>query len=190
MRALTTIPAFSVSRSVSILRPRLSRAINRLRIFATRSAKRLRELRAFRPVVELRRGADELLLVAELPGLHQGDVEVVVRNDELVLRGEKRNPLPLPTIGRKRARFGRFERVVPLKAKIDARGIRTRFEDGVLLVTLPVAHPASAQVAHGRMDRLSSDAAKVDETVDESFPASDPPSWTATTASTAGTKTP
>lgn len=89
------------------------------------------------PSVEINETAEEITVSAELPGLEEKDVEVLLEDDALVLRGEKR----AETEDRDRAfseRFyGRFERVIPLRAEIEEDKVSAAFRNGVLTVRLP-----------------------------------------------------
>ena len=93
-------------------------------------------------------------VMAELPGLEAEDVEILLEDNALTIRGEKR--------GERRGgggyylaerSFGAFHRTITLPAAVDAAGVEARFRSGVLSVRLPKAEPsgsADAAAAAGR----------------------------------------
>lgn len=84
---------------------------------------------------------DETRLVVrvEVPGLDKSDLDVEVRDDALVVSGEKRFERE-QTEGRWRVMqcaYGSFRRVVPLPVPVKADAARASYKNGVLRVELP-----------------------------------------------------
>jgi HSP20 family protein len=91
------------------------------------------------PAVDVREDATRLEITAELPGLARKDVEVLVKDGVLTLRGEKRREAE-PAEGRAHRverRWGAFARSFVLPETVDATAVEARFRDGVLTVVLP-----------------------------------------------------
>jgi HSP20 family protein len=88
------------------------------------------------PHIELEDAKTEYRVTAELPGLEDKDVEVLVHDDVLILRGEKH----AKTEDRSRAFseriYGRFERRIALEGASEAN-VRAEFHNGVLTITVP-----------------------------------------------------
>jgi HSP20 family protein len=86
----------------------------------------------------------------EAPGLEVDDLAVEVRDDVLVVRGEKRTSRE-GTRGHyfvmERA-YGQFERAIKLPSSVDDKGTTARYRHGVLSVSLPkMATPRSRRIA-------------------------------------------
>ena len=98
------------------------------------------------PVVDVRESTDELVLQAELPGLHSEDVSVSVENGVLTISGEKKQEIEEGQEGSEyrliERRYGRFERSFTLPRSVDAGKVEAEFANGVLSVTLPKAEAA------------------------------------------------
>lgn len=101
---------------------------------------------SFVPSVDVTDRGKEIEVTAELPGLDENDVEVEVRQDALVLRGEKRMEEVSEDQGWYRAEraYGSFERVVPLPVEVDADRAEAVFDKGVLRIRLPKVHEEAA----------------------------------------------
>jgi len=91
------------------------------------------------PSLDVRDTDKAYVVTAELPGLEQKDVEVTLRDNALVIRGEKRQERHDEDRGHRYSErsFGRFERVVPLPAEVDADQVKAGFKNGVLEINLP-----------------------------------------------------
>jgi HSP20 family protein len=90
----------------------------------------------------------EVLLEVELPGLKREDVSLEIQDRVLTLKGElkagKREGYTRSWGGRAE---GQFEKSFRLGDNLDDGGIKARFEDGLLLVSLPkAAKPESRKV--------------------------------------------
>jgi HSP20 family protein len=78
-------------------------------------------------------------VTAELPGIDQADVEINLRDNALVISGEKRQETRDANGGRSYTErtFGRFERILALPDEVDADHVEATFKNGVLAITLP-----------------------------------------------------
>jgi len=92
-----------------------------------------------RPSLDIAETDKAYTVTAELPGLEQKDVELTLRDNALILSGEKKQERNEEDGGVRYTErsFGRFERMVPLDAEVDADKVEARFRNGVLTVTLP-----------------------------------------------------
>lgn len=81
----------------------------------------------------------EVVVKVELPGVKKEDVEVLVRDNNLIIRGEKKEEREekTETYNRIERVYGKFERVVALPAEVKLEGIKAEFKDGVLEIRLP-----------------------------------------------------
>jgi HSP20 family protein len=88
------------------------------------------------PSVDVEETDKEYRVTAELPGLEERDVEVLLHDGLLTVRGEKR----LETENRNRTYserfYGRFERQIALDRDIDESAVDATFKNGVLTVTV------------------------------------------------------
>ena len=93
----------------------------------------------FQPRIDVVDDGDALRITAELPGIDRQDVELLVEDDALVLRGEKKLESKSEEQGcyRLERAFGSFQRVIPLPDGVDADRAEARFEHAVLTVRLP-----------------------------------------------------
>jgi|SRR5579875_1138702 HSP20 family protein len=93
------------------------------------------------PLVNVREEPDAFYVEAEVPGLTQEQVDVLIRHGtELTIQGE-RKPVGSETgawLYRERG-DGRFQRVLTLPLPVDAGKVQARLEHGVLRLTLPKA---------------------------------------------------
>ncbi|MGV3723340.1 MAG: Hsp20/alpha crystallin family protein [Actinomycetota bacterium] len=118
------------------------------------------------PSVDISHDEKEWLIEAELPGVEKDNIEVEVRQGNLLLRAEVRQELGEPAQGarqqaagekqgdgsrqgrgaeagqerqyhRRERRYGFFERVLPLPENVNEEQIHCEFKDGVLKVHLP-----------------------------------------------------
>jgi len=84
-----------------------------------------------------------LTLVADVPGLREGDIEVSLDKDVLTLMGERKLAVPEGhTVHRQERRGTRFQRQFTLPYKVDVEAMTAQLKDGVLTVKLPKAPEA------------------------------------------------
>ncbi len=98
------------------------------------------------PSVEISETSSAIQVTAELPGLEEQDVEVLLEDGLLTLRGEKTSATQNHERQFSERVYGRFERRIPLPSGIDEGAVEASFRSGVLTVTLPKTEAAQAQV--------------------------------------------
>jgi HSP20 family protein len=99
------------------------------------------------PKIDVEETDDEVIVVAELPGLDKEHFTVEVRGNRLILRGEQRQE----TEERRRGyyyterSYGSFARVIALPAEVDAAKAVAKYKNGLLRITLPKTARAKAK---------------------------------------------
>jgi len=96
------------------------------------------------PSVEVSDEGEKLKVIAEVPGLDKDDVEVMLRDGVLTLRGEKK----LERNGRLYSERweGSFEREIPVGDDVDPDKVKASFKNGVLTVEMAKKPEAQRQV--------------------------------------------
>jgi len=97
------------------------------------------------PSVEISDNDKEIRVTAEVPGMEEKDIEVLLDDGVLTLRGEKRSETEDKDRQFSERYYGRFERRIPLGYEIEEDKIDARFKNGVLSVTLPKTAKAQSQ---------------------------------------------
>ncbi|WP_151119902.1 Hsp20/alpha crystallin family protein [Hypericibacter adhaerens] len=97
------------------------------------------------PNLELAETDKELRVTAELPGLDEKDVELLLADGVLTIRGEKRAELDDRERQFSERFYGRFERQIPLGIEIEADKVEASFKNGLLTVTLPKSMAAETR---------------------------------------------
>jgi HSP20 family protein len=102
------------------------------------------------PHMDLSETDKEVTITAELPGMEEKDVELLLEDGLLTLKGEKRAESEDKERQLSERYYGRFERRIPLDAEVQADKAEARFRNGVLTVTLPKnpdARPKGRRIA-------------------------------------------
>jgi HSP20 family protein len=96
------------------------------------------------PVDIYQNGDQEVVLKAELPDMTREDIEVVVDNGTLTIRGEKRFSPDVreEQFHRIERRYGPFSRSFSLPQTVDAGKVGAEYRNGVLIVRLPLREEA------------------------------------------------
>ena len=97
------------------------------------------------PSVEISDNDKEIKVTAEVPGLEEKDIEILLDDGVLTLRGEMRSETEDKDRQFSERYYGRFERRLPLGYEIEEDRIDARFRNGVLSVTLPKTAKAQSQ---------------------------------------------
>jgi len=94
--------------------------------------------------VDIYETPDTIVMKAELPGLTQNDIEIQIRDNTLILKGERRvaKDVQEENYLRIERAYGAFQRSFTLPATVQQENIRAVFRDGVLELTLPKAEEA------------------------------------------------
>ncbi|HEX7773678.1 MAG TPA: Hsp20/alpha crystallin family protein, partial [Pyrinomonadaceae bacterium] len=81
----------------------------------------------------------QLVIRADLPGLKKDDVQIELRDDSVVLRGERQEERKEEREGfySTERTYGRFYREIPLPEGADTNQATATFRDGVLEITIP-----------------------------------------------------
>ena len=98
------------------------------------------------PSVEISDDDNQIKVTAEVPGLEEKDIEVLLDDGVLTLKGEKRSETEDKNKQFSERYYGRFERQIPLGYDIEQDEVDARFKNGVLTVTLPKSAKAQSQV--------------------------------------------
>jgi len=97
------------------------------------------------PSVEIVDSGAEVRVSAELPGLEEKDVEVLVEDDVLTIRGERKAQFEDKDRRFSERYYGRFERRIPLPFQVEDDRAEASFENGVLVVALPKSPKSEAK---------------------------------------------
>lgn len=98
------------------------------------------------PTVEISDGEKEIKVTAEVPGLEESDIEVLLNDGALTLKGEKRSEIDDKERQFSERYYGRFERRIPLGVEVKEEEVDAHFRNGVLTVILPKTEKAQSQV--------------------------------------------
>jgi HSP20 family protein len=95
--------------------------------------------RTWKPAVDIQETDDELILQADLPDVASSDIEVLVEDDKLIIRGRRKhqNEQTGARFNRSERNRGSFERRFTIPSAVDAANITANYKNGVLTVKLP-----------------------------------------------------
>ena len=105
------------------------------------------------PSVEVSETDKDVRVSAELPGLDEKDVEVLMSDSVLTLRGEKRSEVEDKDRTFSERTYGRFERRIPLGWDVEEDKVNASFRNGVLTVTMPKSAKAAAKARRIAINR-------------------------------------
>ncbi len=99
---------------------------------------------AWVPPIDIHETPESLVLKAELPGLKREDISIELQDSTLVLKGEKRfeKDVNEENYHRIERTYGSFQRSFTLPGIIKQDGVKAKFNDGILEITLPKAEEA------------------------------------------------
>jgi HSP20 family protein len=98
----------------------------------------------FTPSVDVKENEKEFIVLAELPGVEEKEIEVTLTNDHVTIKGEKREEKEEK--GKNyyymERSYGSFNRVIPLSAETQSDQAEASFKNGVLNITIPKSQTA------------------------------------------------
>ena len=82
---------------------------------------------------------DEVVIVAEIAGISEREVEIEIEGEHLAFHGEKidREARPDQRHTQMEIRYGLFGRSLVLPAQVDATGVKVSYTEGFLRIVLP-----------------------------------------------------
>lgn len=93
---------------------------------------------AWVPVIDVVETPQEVVIIAELPGVEPSSIDLSVTGNVLSIRGEKHlGDFPEGSGTVRERQFGAFHRQVSLPGEVNFDGIQAEARDGVLKVRLP-----------------------------------------------------
>lgn len=103
------------------------------------------------PPMNVFRKGDDLVIIAEVPGVKKSDLDVQVKGNTIRLAGTKAVNYPeKSSLDRRERLAGRFARAMTLPVEINPDGVKAECRDGILALFLPRAErdkPKSIEVA-------------------------------------------
>ena len=99
-------------------------------------AEPIEQTKTFTPPVDVYESKDDLLLVADIPGVRRDDVRIDVERNELVIEARRAPESHGTAVGRER-RIASFKRTFLLPQSIDVSAIVAELSQGVLTLRLP-----------------------------------------------------
>ncbi|WP_445626825.1 Hsp20/alpha crystallin family protein [Nostoc sp. DSM 114167] len=91
------------------------------------------------PAAEIQETEDAIHLKLELPGLEAKDLDIQVTQDAVHISGERKSQTQTQDKGITKSEFyyGKFQRVIPLSARVQNTNVTADYKDGILNLTLP-----------------------------------------------------
>ncbi len=111
----------------------------------------------FVPAAEIHETPEQIHIKMELPGIDPNDLDVKVTAEAVAIRGERKSEVKQDDKGVRRSefRYGTFQRVIPLPARIQNDQVQADFKHGVLSLTLPKAEEEKNRVVTVRLSGQS-----------------------------------
>ena len=98
------------------------------------------------PSVEVSESDKDIRVTAEVPGMSENDIDVLLDDGVLTLRGEKRSETEDKDRHFSERFYGRFERHIAVGFDVQEDKIEAAFKNGLLTVTLPKSEKAQSKV--------------------------------------------
>ncbi|MBD2777684.1 Hsp20/alpha crystallin family protein [Iningainema tapete] len=91
------------------------------------------------PAAELSETDDAIHLKLEIPGIEAKDLDIQVTEKAVAVSGERKSETKTEEKGVTKSEFhyGKFQRVIPLPARIQNTNVTADYKDGILNLTLP-----------------------------------------------------
>ncbi len=91
------------------------------------------------PNVDIYETRDSVVLKGELPGIDKKNITVEIKEDTLVLKGERKfkKNVKEENYHRMERSYGVFKRSFMLPVKVRTEGVETKYKDGVLKIIMP-----------------------------------------------------
>jgi HSP20 family protein len=99
------------------------------------------------PVIDIDETEEEVMVVAEMPGLEKDDFTVEVAGNRLILQGEKKRTAADRGAGYYYAErsYGAFARLIALPCDVEADKAKAKYRNGVLRITFPKTEQAKSR---------------------------------------------
>jgi HSP20 family protein len=100
------------------------------------------------PPAELTETEDNLVLKLEVPGMPPAELNIEATAKSISISGERKSQTQSEESGKTHSefRYGSFQRVIPLPAKIKNTEVKAEYKDGILHLTLPKAEAEKNKV--------------------------------------------
>jgi HSP20 family protein len=100
------------------------------------------------PAAEVRETPEAIYLSLEVPGMTAKDLDIRVTVNSVSIVGERKAATQTEADGKTRTefRYGRFERVIPLSARVQNTNVTADYQDGILKLVLPKAEEEKNKV--------------------------------------------
>ena len=102
----------------------------------------------FVPPAELEETPDAIHLKLEVPGMDAKDLDVQASAESVSITGERKSETKTEEKGMTRTefRYGKFQRVIPLPARVQHEQVQAEYKDGILNLNLPKVEEEKNQV--------------------------------------------
>jgi HSP20 family protein len=96
------------------------------------------------PALNMSEDDHNLYVRAELPGVAPENIDITTKENNLILKGERKIPAEGEKVSyhRKERDSGNFRRIISLPTRVDSDKVTASCKNGVLTVTLPKAEEA------------------------------------------------
>ena len=96
------------------------------------------------PAIDISETKDDITILADIPGMQKDDIRIVVHENTLTLKGERKSETKEEKTNyyRTERTYGSFYRSFTLPSMVDATKIKANYSNGVLEIVLPKVEEA------------------------------------------------
>ncbi len=103
------------------------------------------DVASFSPKVELKEKEKGYVVRAEIPGMKENDINVTLKDNSLVLEGERKSESEEEKEGYYSSEFsyGSFYRAIPISEEVNPDTVKASYKNGILVVELEKVKPSA-----------------------------------------------